>query len=394
MTTATLDAILTHIGKSVSIRSDALAKKFGGTPAEIDVQLAGAVQSRQLVACKIIKPGKPDVHEYRLSEASSDAAGGYDYAKFSISPRAAEALRSIPKAPPRTPTNQNFSTVAAKPAMETTMPKEFTVITRDEFLALIASKPSMARADLIKHYSGRIKAVDQHLWHLGKATPPLIESAARGQYRVTDAGRKHLVELAGKPKAGPVEKPQKQFPRSTPAELEKLDPASKRCTMNCGPHAQDPRSMEERKLQCDDCETVNPDPKRPDYERALEIIPTWPKTISIEDVSEKLGLHYERAKHVLSGLFTAMKVDRIAGEYYIPVAQAASVPKTDCIELANKSLVTNRISENTETIIEITEPTTEFCLWSHGELVIDTGRESYVIAKPVADRLVRFLGRA
>jgi len=50
--------------------------------------------------------------------------------------------------------------------------------------------------------------------------------------------------------AGPV------FPRADPAALAAYVPGSKRCTMNCGPHADDPRSAAERAVLCDDCELV------------------------------------------------------------------------------------------------------------------------------------------
>jgi hypothetical protein len=44
------------------------------------------------------------------------------------------------------------------------------------------------------------------------------------------------------------------WPRADPDELFNFDPASKRCVMNCGPHTNDPRSAEERKFLCRECE--------------------------------------------------------------------------------------------------------------------------------------------
>lgn len=41
--------------------------------------------------------------------------------------------------------------------------------------------------------------------------------------------------------------------RADPAALAAFDPATKVCTMNCGPALGDPRSAEERKLLCDEC---------------------------------------------------------------------------------------------------------------------------------------------
>lgn len=46
-----------------------------------------------------------------------------------------------------------------------------------------------------------------------------------------------------------------EWPRADPAELAKFDPSTKVCTMNCGPHRDDPRSEAERRLLCDDCLT-------------------------------------------------------------------------------------------------------------------------------------------
>lgn len=46
-----------------------------------------------------------------------------------------------------------------------------------------------------------------------------------------------------------------KFPRADPKALASFDPNTKRCTMNCGPHAKDQRSEAERKFLCDDCIT-------------------------------------------------------------------------------------------------------------------------------------------
>jgi len=43
------------------------------------------------------------------------------------------------------------------------------------------------------------------------------------------------------------------FPRADPAALAAFDPSTKLCTMNCGPHRDDPRTRAERKLLCGDC---------------------------------------------------------------------------------------------------------------------------------------------
>lgn len=43
------------------------------------------------------------------------------------------------------------------------------------------------------------------------------------------------------------------YQRADPAELASFNPATKVCTMNCGPGAGDSRTANERKLLCDDC---------------------------------------------------------------------------------------------------------------------------------------------
>lgn len=47
-----------------------------------------------------------------------------------------------------------------------------------------------------------------------------------------------------------------EFHRADPAELARFDPATKRCTMNCGPSRKNPRTDAERKFLCDDCVNI------------------------------------------------------------------------------------------------------------------------------------------
>lgn len=42
--------------------------------------------------------------------------------------------------------------------------------------------------------------------------------------------------------------------RADPVALKNFDPSTKYCTMNCGPHRDDPRSAKERKFLCGDCQ--------------------------------------------------------------------------------------------------------------------------------------------
>lgn len=47
------------------------------------------------------------------------------------------------------------------------------------------------------------------------------------------------------------------WPRADPAALAAFDPRTKHCTMNCGQSSMDPRTANECKLLCDDCEPVD-----------------------------------------------------------------------------------------------------------------------------------------
>lgn len=44
-----------------------------------------------------------------------------------------------------------------------------------------------------------------------------------------------------------------EFPRADPKALAEFDPTTKICTMNCGPHRDDPRDVKERLFLCTDC---------------------------------------------------------------------------------------------------------------------------------------------
>lgn len=47
--------------------------------------------------------------------------------------------------------------------------------------------------------------------------------------------------------------------RADPNDLDKFDVRTKICTMNCGPHKDDPRSEKERRFLCGDCIVLGPD---------------------------------------------------------------------------------------------------------------------------------------
>ena len=44
-----------------------------------------------------------------------------------------------------------------------------------------------------------------------------------------------------------------EFKRADPDKLATFDQKTKVCTMNCGPHRDDPRDDRERKFLCDEC---------------------------------------------------------------------------------------------------------------------------------------------
>jgi hypothetical protein len=45
------------------------------------------------------------------------------------------------------------------------------------------------------------------------------------------------------------------FTRADKEALERFDTRTKICTMNCGPHRDDPRNHKERMFLCNDCQT-------------------------------------------------------------------------------------------------------------------------------------------
>lgn len=54
-----------------------------------------------------------------------------------------------------------------------------------------------------------------------------------------------------------VKAPPIVWERADPEALRRFNPATKDCTMNCGPHRDDPRSAAERKFLCNECLTAN-----------------------------------------------------------------------------------------------------------------------------------------
>ncbi len=50
------------------------------------------------------------------------------------------------------------------------------------------------------------------------------------------------------------------WPRADPIALTKFYPSTKRCTMNCGQHKDDPRTYKECKFLCEDCEVIEKAP--------------------------------------------------------------------------------------------------------------------------------------
>lgn len=57
--------------------------------------------------------------------------------------------------------------------------------------------------------------------------------------------------------------------RADPATLASFDPRTKVCSMNCGPHADDPRSHAERAFLCPECHTVEVPTMKPHEQREL-----------------------------------------------------------------------------------------------------------------------------
>ena len=105
-----------------------------------------------------------------------------------------------------------------------------------------------------------------------------------------------------------------QYPRTPRETLLTFDPASKRCTMNCGQHGSDPRSRAEMMFQCEDCETLS------EHEMALAVVRrlshTYQQVLELHGrppVSLKVGRKaYERLKP-LCGVAAGEEMDSFMG---------------------------------------------------------------------------------
>lgn len=91
-----------------------------------------------------------------------------------------------------------------------------------------------------------------------------------------------------------------KFQRADPVALALFDPSTKRCTMNCGPHAQDPRTSKERAFLCDDCVTViSPNVKSEEFKMGSYNIPP-PAPAVIFDMDGTLA-DCEHRRHLVTG---------------------------------------------------------------------------------------------
>lgn len=178
-----LDRALAFIAKTGCARTDLIAKHLACDGEHVDKIVAPAVAVGYLVACKVMRPGKPDAYDYRVSEACS-VTKALSFADFSIThkPKVAAGSSFVMAAPPpRTPVNQDFRarTPEKSAVKETAMSQQ---ITRNDVLQRIksAGKFGTTRAQLIEHFGGSTSAVDQHLFQLRKIKPPVIHSPERG----------------------------------------------------------------------------------------------------------------------------------------------------------------------------------------------------------------------
>lgn len=81
------------------------------------------------------------------------------------------------------------------------------------------------------------------------------------------------------------------WPRADPEALAKFDPRTKECTMNCGKHADDPRSAAECKFLCEDCVPATPRKQYVDM----------PQNVEQAQLMVLLGMNYleQHAPHLL-----------------------------------------------------------------------------------------------
>lgn len=170
-----LDRVLASIAKQKTARSDVLAAQLKLAPEALAAMLQPAVESGYLIACAVIRPGKPDAVDYRVSEAASGAAKPMSFGDFRIVGR--------PKGTP-IPLKQiqPARRQIAPPAISTEPVMAKDKLTRQQVLAAIvaAGKTGIYRKTLIEQFGVPEANIDMHVTALSRQSPPVIYKPERG----------------------------------------------------------------------------------------------------------------------------------------------------------------------------------------------------------------------
>lgn len=175
MATTDLDRALAQIAKTKCARSDSLAAFMKLDAAALEALLAPAVENGYLLACRVMRPGKPDATDYRIAEAASGAAKPMSFGDFRIISRPKGT--PIPLSKPKIARRQ-IAPVAT--SSEPVMAKD--KITRQQVLAAIvaAGKTGIYRKALIEHFGVPEANIDMHVTALFRQSPPVIYKPERG----------------------------------------------------------------------------------------------------------------------------------------------------------------------------------------------------------------------
>lgn len=254
-----LDRALAFITKKGCVRTDAVAAHLNIGGAETDALLQPAVESGQLVTCRILRPGKPDAFDYRLSEAVSAGAKPPAFVTAFRIINNLRIRRPLLAPPPRTPENRPIE----PPKKEFPMSKTKHSITAQQVVDAIraAGAAGINRKDLAKQLGASTGSIDVHICSMMKRSPVPIFKPAPGVFVAIE----HRVTRS-----------------EPPADQTGALPKAKRLA-----HASREQIMEHLASLNGDATTSNA-------------------------LAEKIGCDHESVKAVLLGLYSGLKVDRKA----------------------------------------------------------------------------------
>jgi hypothetical protein len=189
------DRALEMIAKRRFARSDDIATSLKLPPETVCSLLQPAVESGYLVACKVIRPGKPDAFDYRIAESASGAARPMSFADFTITARPKAAAKPLKQ-------HQAVRRPTASPVQpsEPIMAKQ--MITRQQVIAAItaAGKDGISRSDLAAQFHVPVSNIDMHITTLHRLQPPVIFKPTKGvvtAIEFKDAPPERIIQTVG-----------------------------------------------------------------------------------------------------------------------------------------------------------------------------------------------------